>query len=94
MFEFITKSITTFINKLMKSFGVHDDGFSARKMTAFIVVLLIVYTHYKWLKSCYSNNDFGLLPQVLMIDFTALLTLLGLTTWEKIKTMQSDKDKK
>lgn len=94
MLEIIYRPIINFITKLMKSFGVHEDGFSARKMTAFVVTLLIVYTHYKWLKSCYGNKDFSLLPQVLMIDFTALLALLGLTTWEKIKVTQIDKSDK
>ena len=80
-------NLNLFFSKLLKSFGVHEDGFSARKMTAFVVTLLIVYTHYKWLKSCYNNNHFDLLPQVLLIDFTALLSLLGLTTWEKVKNI-------
>ena len=65
----------------------HGKGLSARKITAFVVTLLIVYTHYKWLKSCYTNNHFDLLPQVLLIDFSALLCLLGLTTWERISSL-------
>jgi hypothetical protein len=80
-------NINLFFSKLLKSFGVHEGGFSARKLTAFVVTLLIVYTHYKWLKSCYNNNHFDLLPQVLLIDFTALLSLLGLTTWERVKSL-------
>jgi len=78
-----------FLNQIKESFMSHSKGFSARKMTAFVVTLLIVYTHYKWLRSCYNNNHFDLLPQVLLIDFSALLCLLGLTTWEKISSLKS-----
>lgn len=80
-------NLNLFFSKLLKSFGMNEDGFSARKMTAFVITLLIVYIHYKWLKSCYNNNQFGLLPEVLLIDFTALLSLLGLTTWERVKNI-------
>ena len=35
--------------------------------------------------SCYKNSDFSLLPEVLLIDFSTILALLGLTTWERLK---------
>ena len=87
-------NLNLFFSKLLKSFGMNEDGFSARKMTAFVITLLIVYIHYKWLKSCYNNNQFGLLPEVLLIDFTALLSLLGLTTWERVKNMGNNSNNK
>ena len=81
--------IKLFIYNIFETFKTHGKGFSARKLTAFVVTSLIVYIHYKWLKSCYNNNHFDLLPQVLLIDFGALLCLLGLTTWEKITNLNN-----
>ena len=74
---------------IFETFKTHGKGFSARKVTASVVTMLIVYAHYKWLKSCFNNNHFDLLPQVLLIDFSALLCLLGLTTWEKITSLNN-----
>lgn len=89
------ESIGEFFQKLMKSFDNQEDGLSARKLTAFAIMVLIIIAHVKWLNSCYKNNEFNLLPEILMIDYGAILTLLGLTTWERVKKSEhASKDPK
>jgi len=80
------KDILKFIvDNLLNSFSTNDIGWSARKLTAFIITLLVIVAHVKWIMSCYKNSDFSLLPEVLLIDFSTILALLGLTTWERLK---------
>ncbi len=89
----IKSIIVAFINNIVKSFDNKDGGFSGRKLTAFVVTCLIVYIHIKWVNSCYKNNHFSLLPEILIIDFSAVFALLGLTTWERVIGKKDDKDK-
>jgi hypothetical protein len=80
------KDILKFIiDNLLNSFSTNELGWSARKLTAFIITLLVIIAHVKWITSCYRNSDFSLLPEILIIDFSTILTLLGLTTWERLK---------
>ena len=80
------KDILKFIiDNLLHSFSTNELGWSARKLTAFIITLLVIVAHVKWITSCYRNSDFSLLPEILIIDFSTILTLLGLTTWERLK---------
>jgi len=83
-----------FFDHIWHSFTNSKSGFSARKLTAFTITAVVVYAHMKWLSSCYNNNDFDLLPQILMIDFAFILSLLGLTTWENVKSFGSDSKSK
>ena len=73
------------MDNILNSFSTNEMGWSARKLTAFIVTILVIIAHIKWIMSCYKNSDFSLLPEVLIIDFSVILTLLGLTTWERLK---------
>ncbi len=71
-----------FINKLISSLDVHTKGFSARKLTAFGVMICVIAAHIKWL----SLADFSLLGEILLIDYTFVAALLGMTTYQSIKT--------
>ena len=64
---------------------VTKDGFSARKLSAFVIMCMIVLAHAAWLKKAFLENDFSLLAEVLMIDYSFVSLLLGLTTYEAIK---------
>ena len=78
-----------FINKLISSLDTHTKGFSARKLTAFAVMLCVIAAHVKWL----SLGDFAMLGEILLIDYTFVAALLGMTTYQSIKTSQgSDKE--
>jgi hypothetical protein len=75
-----------FIRRILGSLDtVTKDGFSARKLSAFIIMVMIVAAHVAWLKKAFMENDFSLLEEVLMIDYSFVSLLLGLTTYETIK---------
>ena len=71
--------------KLQSAFDTHSKGFSARKLTAFIVVLCVFVAHIAWIKSAFQKEDFSLFEGVLIIDYGFISTLLGMTTYEAIK---------
>jgi hypothetical protein len=78
-----------FLNKLISSLDTHTKGFSARKLTAFAVMLCVIAAHVKWL----SLGDFAMLGEILLIDYTFVAALLGMTTYQSIKSSQgSDKE--
>lgn len=74
------------INKILSGLDTHTKGFSARKMSAFVVVIMVIITHAKWFKS----DHWEYLGEVLMLDFSFIAVCLGLTTWQYIK--KNDKE--
>lgn len=75
------------INKVLSGLDTHSTGFSARKMSAFVVICCVIAAHIKWM----ALGDFTQLTTVLTIDYTFIASLLGLTTYEAIKTKGNDK---
>ena len=75
-----------FINKLISSLDTHTRGFSARKLTAFAVMLCVIAAHVKWL----SLGDFAMLGEILLIDYAFVAALLGMTTYQSIKSSQGN----
>ena len=77
------------LNKLISSLDTHTKGFSARKLTAFAVMLCVIAAHVKWL----SLGDFAMLGEILLIDYAFVAALLGMTTYQSIKSLKgSDKE--
>lgn len=66
---------------LLNSFKANKDGFSSRKLSAFIVIILVIVTHVKWFRS----DRWEYLGEVLGFDFLFILTCLGLATWQQVK---------
>jgi hypothetical protein len=75
-----------FINKLISSLDTHTKGFSARKLTAFAVMLCVIAAHVKWL----SLGDFAMLGEILLIDYAFVAALLGMTTYQSIKSLKGN----
>lgn len=73
-----------FIDKIISSLDNHTKGFSARKLTAFAVMLCVIAAHVKWL----SLGDFAMLGEILLIDYAFVAALLGMTTYQSIKSSQ------
>ena len=71
-----------FINKLIATLDTHSKGFSARKLTAFVIVCCVIAAHIKWL----SLGDFTQLETVFMIDYSFIAALFGMTTYQNIKS--------
>lgn len=69
------------INKLIASFDVSNKGYSARKLTAFIIISCVVAAHIKWI----ALGDFTQLGEVFIIDYTFIAALFGMTTYSALK---------
>ena len=65
------------ITNLFSSFNNLDGGFSARKLTAFALMILIAYVHYKYV-------DLSNAIEAILIDLAGVLLLLGIITFEQI----------
>lgn len=79
----LAKRATRFMDWVRGSLEI-DGRASARKISAFIVVGLIVVAHVSWLKRAFLSEDFSLLPEILIIDFGFVCVCLGLKTTETI----------
>jgi hypothetical protein len=78
-------------NKFLGSFDtVTKNSFSARKLTAFTITIMVVVAHVIWIKNSHFKSDFSLLPEILLIDYGMISVCLGLTTFENIK-LKNDK---
>ena len=65
------------IENLINSLNNQDSGFSARKLTAFALMVLIAYVHYKYV-------DLSNAIEAILIDLGGVLLLLGIVTFEQI----------
>ncbi len=66
------------ISKLIGSFdNKKDNGFSARKLTAFSLMICIAYIHYKYVSE--SNA-----VDVLIIDLCGVSIMLGVITIQNV----------
>jgi hypothetical protein len=75
-------------HKLIGSLDTHSkNSFSARKLSAFVVMACVVAAHIKWL----SLGNFTQLEMVLTIDYGFISVCLGLTTYEAIKKKEEPK---
>lgn len=74
------------IAKIISSLDNHSKGFSARKLSALVVIILVVIAHIKWI----YKADFTLLTEVLMLDYGFVSVCLGMTTYESIKNKSND----
>ena len=65
--------------KLLGSFDtVTKNSFSARKLTAFVIAMLVIIIHGCWIKNSYYKSDFSLFPEILLIDYGMISVCLGL----------------
>jgi len=78
-----------FMKKISNSFEVKKGVYSSRKLTAFVIVLIVVITHIKWL----ALGNFNQLETVLTIDYAFIAALFGMTTYHSIKNKDNDNDK-
>lgn len=70
-----------FVGWIKGAFEANNTGASARKLSAFVIVVLVVITHIKW----YKSDHWEYLPTVLGLDFTFILVCFGLATWQIMK---------
>lgn len=78
------------INKILGSLDTKDsDSFSARKLSAFVVIILVIVLHVKW----FNSDKWEYTGEVLGLDFMFILSCLGLTTWQNIQTKKIENAK-
>jgi len=70
---------------ILGSFDTTFKGASAKKLTAFIFVILIIWLHCKY---CELSNCI----EFLLTDAGMVLALLGVSTWDKLRTNKIEKD--
>lgn len=70
------------LTKILSGLDTHTKGFSARKMSAFVIIICCIAAHVKWI----ALGDFKELDIVLGIDYGFIALCLGMTTYESIKT--------
>lgn len=80
----------SFLNKLISSLDNHSKGFSARKLSGLVIVVLIISAHIGWFRYATKHENWSQLELVLTIDYSALFSLLGLTTWQNVKTKNKE----
>lgn len=80
-------------DKFEATFTIKNSFWSAKKLTAFTIMLLVVVSHVCWLKHSYYKADYSLLPEILVIDYGIICICLGMTTYEKIKNSTNDNKK-
>jgi hypothetical protein len=61
-----------------------NEGFSARKLTAFTFMACIVYMHYIW----GLNNNFSV--EILICDIVGVSFFLGLITFDQIIKLKNN----
>ncbi len=77
------------LKNILNSFTTNADGYSSRKLTAFIIIICVVAVHIKWL----TLGNLTQLEMVLTIDYSFIATLFGMTTWSSIKLNIDNKNK-
>ena len=85
--------MNTLIQKFVGSFDtVTKNALSARKLTAFIIMVCVVYGHYIYYNHCESKEDFSIYDTILIIDYVAVGFLLGLITFQNILELKNGKN--
>jgi hypothetical protein len=80
------KAINTIWLGLLGSLDTKKNtGFSARKLTSITVMLCVVAAHIKWI----ALGNFHQLEMVLTIDYAFVAALLGMTTYQNIKSNEN-----
>lgn len=69
---------------LLGSFDNTEKGFSARKISSFVIVVLVIVLHVKWFKA----DKWEYIAEILFLDYTFILVCLGLATWQSVKNKQ------
>ena len=77
-----------FFEKIERSFDNSDLGYSARKLTAFTLVVMIVTLHVVYIQ----NFNIEYLAEVLIIDLCGVAFFLGLITVAQIIQLRGGKN--
>ena len=82
-----------FWQKLVRSAdNITKNAFSARKLTALVIMVAVIVGHGFYYKHCYTKEDFSIYTYVLIIDYSAAAFFLGIITAEQLIKLRSGKE--
>ena len=70
------------MNNILKSFNTKREGYSSRKLTAFVIIVMVIVVHLKWI----MLGNLAQLEMVLSIDYAFIAALFGMTTYHSLKS--------
>ncbi len=65
-----------------------NSGFSARKISVLVVMIMVILIHISWLKHAFLREDYKYIIEILSIDSLFVLLLLGIVTIEQINKLK------
>jgi hypothetical protein len=87
--------IANFVENLFNILNNKKIGYSAKKVTAIVILVCVVIMHVCYCKFALANADFSLFATILGVDFATILTLFGINEYNKVqinKSQKTDKD--
>lgn len=76
------------LNNLLDSFKTNSGGYSARKISAFAIIVMVISLHIKW----FNSDKWEYVGEILALDFAFVSVALGMTTYEAIKKNNTPKE--
>jgi hypothetical protein len=76
------------LNNLLDSFKNNSNGYSARKISAFTIIVMVISLHIKW----FNSDKWEYVGEILALDFAFISVALGMTTYEAIKKNNTMKE--
>jgi hypothetical protein len=80
------KKLKEILENILQSLKTNKDGYSARKLSALVIMIMVVCLHVKWFRS----DRWEYIGEVLGFDFMFILCCLGLATWQAVKEKSND----
>ena len=77
--------IKKIFNDFLDSFKGDDDGYSFKKITAAILILMVIGIHAKWA----YLGDLDNLEAILIIDYSFISSLLGMATYQNLQKFKN-----
>lgn len=65
-----------------------NSGFSARKISVLVIMIMVILIHISWLKHAFLREDYEYIIEILSIDSLFVLLLLGIVTLEQINKLK------
>jgi len=66
-----------------------NKGFSARKISVLVIMVMIILIHLSWLKHAFLREDYKYIIEILTVDSLFVLLLLGIVTMEQISNLKN-----
>lgn len=83
------KKIKEILENILSSLKTDKIGFSARKLSALIIIIMVVVLHIKWFRA----DKWEYVGEILAFDYTFVLCCLGLATWQSVKEKAIESEK-